>query len=299
MQLQRFAPTAAGIQDFCDRALPYLQQDAIGHNLLLRVCQSLQTTTEPLTASYLVIATQSTGEIAAVALRTPPFPLLVSQVSDRGAIALLAADVQPVEPELPGVSAPEAVAIAFQQAWQAWTGCESSLYLALRLNQLTQVIPPHPLPEGNLRPAENRDRPLLIDWYRDFQQEALDDPATPEQAANWADQQLRSGGLSLWQVGTGDTARPVSVACGVSVAGRIGVINFVYTPPSDRRRDYASACVAGVSQQLLDAGHAACVLFSDRAQASVNHIYQAIGYQPVGDWHYYRFSKPNSSTPPL
>ena len=63
----------------------------------------------------------------------------------------------------------------------------------------------------------------------------------------------------------------------------------VYTPPVARRRGYASALVAAVSQAALDAGRRFCFLFTDQANATANHIYQAIGYEPVRDVVAYRF----------
>src|SRR5206468_2082657 len=61
-------------------------------------------------------------------------------------------------------------------------------------------------------------------------------------------------------------------------------INAVYTPPENRRRGYASACVASLSQHLLDSGRRFCFLYTDLTNPTSNNIYQKIGYQRVGDW---------------
>jgi len=47
--------------------------------------------------------------------------------------------------------------------------------------------------------------------------------------------------------------------------------------------------VAGVSQHLLDGGRIFCTLFTDLANPTSNHIYQAIGYEPVCDVDEYQF----------
>ena len=60
-------------------------------------------------------------------------------------------------------------------------------------------------------------------------------------------------------------------------------IGPVYTPPSERGHGYASALVAAASQAQLDEGLAFCFLFTDLANPTSNHIYQAIGYEPVTD----------------
>src|SRR6478735_1448343 len=59
--------------------------------------------------------------------------------------------------------------------------------------------------------------------------------------------------------------------------GRIGPI---YTPPELRRRGYASALTAELTQMLLDRGRRFCFLFTDLANPTSNSIYQQIGYRP-------------------
>ncbi len=67
------------------------------------------------------------------------------------------------------------------------------------------------------------------------------------------------------------------------------VVSLVYTPRALRGRGYASACVAALSQQLLDAGWQFCALFTDLANPTSNDIYQRIGYRPVCDFNEYDF----------
>ena len=66
-------------------------------------------------------------------------------------------------------------------------------------------------------------------------------------------------------------------------------IGAVYTPPELRRRGYASALVAAVSQAELDRGRRWCFLFTDLANPTSNRIYQAIGYRPIRDIQMFRF----------
>jgi predicted GNAT family acetyltransferase len=44
-----------------------------------------------------------------------------------------------------------------------------------------------------------------------------------------------------------------------------------------------------LSQILLQQGYKYCFLFTDLANPTSNHIYQAIGYRSVGDLHDYCF----------
>lgn len=281
MQLRRFVnPTT-----FCDQAEPFLQQHEVAHNLLLRICQQLRGNNPRFRPAYL--ATVEVGEqVVAVAIRTPPFPLVLSMVEDVTAIAMLAEDVLIADPQVPGVNASQAEADLFAERWDKLTGQSYRLYMALRVHQLTQVqaLPPT---RGTLRVAEKGDRELVATWFIAFQQEALEETRTDEEALDWADRQIETHTLYLWEDGN----RPVSVACGFAASAQVGVVNFVYTPPAYRKQGYATACVATVSQALLDQGYSYCALFTDLANPTSNKIYQAIGYYPVCDWHHYKFGQ--------
>ena len=90
-------------------------------------------------------------------------------------------------------------------------------------------------------------------------------------------------------------------SCGKTAAGRSrcqsrsrptshGIaVSLVYTPRELRNCGYASACVAALSQQLLDAGWEFCTLYTDLANSTSNSIYQRIGYRPVCDSNEYHF----------
>ena len=64
----------------------------------------------------------------------------------------------------------------------------------------------------------------------------------------------------------------------------------MYTPPAERKKGYASAAVAALSQRLLDEGSPRCFLFANAGNATANKIYQALGYEPVCDFRLYDFS---------
>ncbi len=46
---------------------------------------------------------------------------------------------------------------------------------------------------------------------------------------------------------------------------------------------YPTACVAALSQRLLDQGNTYCCLYTDLANPTSNAIYRHIGYRPVCD----------------
>ena len=90
--------------------------------------------------------------------------------------------------------------------------------------------------------------------------------------------------LFIW-----DDGGPVSTVTKTRHSTHGIVVSLVYTPPAHRNRGYASAAVAALSQQLLDAGWEFCSLFTDLANPTSNSIYQRIGYRPVADFDEYIF----------
>ena len=97
----------------------------------------------------------------------------------------------------------------------------------------------------------------------------------------------RSRRLVLWEV----EGTAVSMA---GFAGRTpnGIrVAWVYTPPENRGKGFAGACVAALSQKLLDDGRKFCFLYTDLANPISNHVYLKIGYEPVTDATVYSFSQ--------
>jgi predicted GNAT family acetyltransferase len=222
--------------------------------------------------------------VVAAALRTPPHNLILSQVDEPRWLTALAADVLASDPP-PGVNAPTAAAQALADAWSARTGGTPERVVQERIFRLDRVIPQRPAP-GCCREAEERDRALLVAWAAAFHAEAL--PAAPPlDAAEAADRMLRRAGrvAYLWE----DAGEAVALA-GVAGPTPRGIrVGPVYTPPDRRGHGYASNLVAEVSRRQLASGRSFCFLFTDLANPTSNHIYQAIGYTPVVDVDQYRF----------
>ena len=55
-------------------------------------------------------------------------------------------------------------------------------------------------------------------------------------------------------------------------------VGYFYTPPKLRGRGSASRIVAFLSQEMLDAGCAFCVLYTDLSNPTSNAMYQRVGY---------------------
>jgi predicted GNAT family acetyltransferase len=224
---------------------------------------------------------EADARVVATAIRTPPWNVVLSEVDEPGALGALVADLLTDHgpTELPGVTGPAEHAGEFAGLWSARTGAVTHLDIRERIFRLTRVTHP-PRAPGSVRIADPAERGLLVDWMEAFHVESHGRPA-PTPAATMVDGWLRrqSRTLWLWEV----DRRPVSlvgIGMGTPNGFRIGP---VYTPPDERGRGYASNLVATVTQSGLDAGKRFGFLFTDLANPTSNHIYQAIGYEPVRD----------------
>jgi predicted GNAT family acetyltransferase len=225
----------------------------------------------------------SAGRLVAVALRTPPHNLLLSEMDVSTARWL----AETLEGEFPGVLGGEGVARAFAERYAERHGRRAVLKMAQRIYQLSEVTPPRGMP-GRFRRASEGDRALARTWFAAFQLEALgkDDTANATRIADaYLDSPTRS--LYVWE----DAGKPVSMAGSGGTTPNGVRIGAVYTPPEERGKGYASACVAALSQQLIEQGHRFCFLYTDLANPTSNSIYQRLGYHPVTDALEYRFER--------
>ncbi len=278
-------------ENFQETVTPFLVQHEAENNLLLGVLANLIGGEYQDHPAYLA-AVHSMAGMELVVMRTPPFPVLLSYRAgppDQDLVSLVNADlVSSYGKELAGMTGNTSLVGEFVRGWKTRSGGKAELDMAMRIYRLDAVLPVEEIP-GTLRPVRSSDRALIREWLAGFQQEALQEEAVPDrleqsvEAFLFADPALR--GLTIWEV----DGSPVSMA-GYTGPTPHGIrVSYVYTPPELRRKGYASACVAALSQQLLDRGFDFCFLFTDLQNPTSNHIYQQIGYQPVVDVDSYRF----------
>lgn len=282
MKINRFEDAS----QFYEQVKDYLLKQEALHNVQLALCNTLIQNPERFDEKHYLATVEVDKDVIAVAMKTPGQNLLLSKIEDFGSIEIIAQDIHLTQELLSGVNAPVTEAKAFVEAWHSLTGQSYHLKMDLRAFQLEQVQP-IPKPTGDLRLATQSDCQLLILWYAAFALEAL---STVESEAERKVERLLQRGIAyIWE-----DEIPVSMACHVRVMPNGAAVSLVYTPPEYRRKGYASACVAALSQTLLKQGHRYCFLFTDLANPTSNHIYQAIGYQPVGDLSEYSFTENTS-----
>lgn len=287
MQLTRFENADA----FYQRVESFLLAHEAEHSLILGLCSTLIGQPGYYPNPYLALV-EDRGTVVAVALMTPPHNLTLSLTGHLEAFPLIAADLHIDFKTLPGVSSAPELCRAFAAEWQKISGQAYHLSMEERIYRLDKVNPIVGV-SGQFRRAAEADRALLLEWIPAFEQDAFGRAVTDEAGLEKIVNAMLTSpirGAYFWEDG-----QPVSFA-GYGNPTLHGVrIGPVYTPPQFRGHGYASACVAALSQHLLNSGRRFVTLFTDLANPTSNHIYQAIGYNPVMDFDMLKFEPPEST----
>jgi len=264
-----------------------LERDEARNQLPLAIAATLAVHPDAYEAVHYWVGVEG-DQPAAAALRTEPYNLVLADPEPGADLEPLLAAVLADDPGVPGIVGNEPDVDAAASFLSRSAGRPAERMLAQGVYALTWVedVPRAP---GAHRRADETDRSLLLDWFVAFEQEAL-----PHHEIDRADEErvldrrfsTDASGLWLWE----DGGVPVSLA-GFSGPTPTGIrVGPVYTPPTHRRRGYATTLVADLSQWLLGQGYRSCFLYTDLSNPTSNHIYEAIGYRRVGEAVEYRFA---------
>jgi predicted GNAT family acetyltransferase len=268
IRIERFEDAAA----FERLVRPSLLRDEIGNNLLLSTTR--RAVDEG--GEFLLLAARIGDRVPFAAVRYGAFALAVSK-GEIAAVRPLADSVAEITPELPGVVGPVETALTFAEAFSAATGRPVRRDLTMTLYALRAVTHLSRPAGGLLRLARAEEAEWIARWLVAFATEA----GLPqgERSREYQDamtvRRIARGLQFVWEV----AGRPVSIAGCVAVGDGGARIGGVYTPPPERGRGYASACVAALSQHALDEGKTWCSLFADAANPISNALYRRLGYR--------------------
>ena len=260
-----------------------LLKDEAKNNLILSIAERVGAGTQFGEQDPLFLSIEDEGVLVATAMRTPPFNAIVHcEDGHPDAIEVLVDHLLEFDPELPGANGEATVVSAFSKIWSTKKSVAAKKAMSQRVYCLREVVRPEGVP-GAMRWATRDDLEVVIEWIDAFREEAIpDDPKVS--ARKVAERFLASGKLAIW-----NRNGPVSIAGSSRGTKNSATVSFVYTPPEHRGNGYASACVATLSQALLDEGKHFCILFTDLSNPTSNKIYQNIGYCPVADFAMYTF----------
>lgn len=264
---------------------PTLERDQAANNLMLGLAEQLSDSRYVQGFIPFFGALEERGRILLAGLQTPPKRLVL--YGDRElpgeAVEALVSRLLAGNPALPGVIGPSAVSRAFQDAWTARRRCGSGLFMSQRVYRLRKLRYRPQVP-GRLRLGSVEDMGLISRWIADFMKH-IGDRISYEEAVKRAKSRIGRRDLFVWE-----TERVVSMVTKTRPTRNGIIVSGVFTPPAERRKGYATACVAELSRLLLESGYDFCSLFADLANPYSNRIYQKIGYEPVCDYLAYDFS---------
>jgi predicted GNAT family acetyltransferase len=272
--------------DFLRRAGPVLQRDEVRHGLILGVSARVKEDPHEYGAGAPWFLTlDEEGKLAALALRTPPFDLIVADFSGdaAGISRRLLPEVAGAFSHLPGVLGEPEIADAFAREWCAARGVTIDHTMRQRVYGLASVNPVRCSP-GKMRQASADDIRLAVRWVRGFYEDVFGH-VDEERAESRVATMLERGEIYFWEDG-----EPVSMAATARPVGKVITVSAVYTPPEWRNRGYATSCVATLCGRLLKAGYRRCTLYTDLDNPTSNKIYKDIGFTEVCDSVNHAFS---------
>jgi predicted GNAT family acetyltransferase len=277
----QFYPAAA---DFLSRAGKYLAIDEARYGLILGLAKVVEINQHRYGKEDPWFCSVGTGiEINAVAMRTPPYKVLVVYFSgDIGAITdKLVSAVSKQWKVIPGITGDKELGDEFARRWCEKCGAKITHIQAQRIYRLVKVNEVL-LSPGRLRQATMADKELVVKWEHAFGIEAGGVARNPPEKG--ITPVLEHGWVFFWEDG-----KPVSMAMKVRPTDKGMTVTEVYTPPELRGKGYATSCVAELSRNILQSGKEFCTLYTDLANLTSNSIYKKIGYKEVCDSVDYTF----------
>ncbi|WP_459500162.1 GNAT family N-acetyltransferase [Bacillus sp. C1] len=254
---------------FKQEVSPILEMNEQENNLLLGVLQFAE---KPL---FMAVAKQNEN-IVLILLQTEKKQMIVakSEVS-KAAIKEIAKQLIKVYPNIRGLIGEKRVV---EQLAKEIVQLEQKKFV-IHMNQgvyKLKEVKKKSDEQGVFRQINSGELPLIEQWVYQFCKD-VHLPTTVEDANQMAHTLVSTDRLFGWEV----EGRLVSVAAITRPTKSNITVNFVYTPQTERKKGYASNCVAALSQHMLDRGYNTTTLYTDLANPTSNKIYQEIGYELI------------------
>jgi GNAT superfamily N-acetyltransferase len=231
---------------------------------------------------YMLAVKNSAGAVSLTALLTEPYNLVLAK-GDEKAIPILIEGLRNGGIIFPGILGPADIADNFAVEWNAYNEPSLRPFLTLLFYAVTNVKMPEN-PSGFFRSATEDDISWMEDWLVQFAIDAglseHEQRRNPEKTLK----RIREKRLFVWE----KNGSPVSIAGYVPLTKSGVRVHSVYTPPAERGNGYASACVASLSQYVLDNGIKWASLFADASNPTSNKIYKNVGYKQRCMYHEYK-----------
>ncbi len=220
---------------------PFLLQHEAEYNLLISLLERLMRIPDFYKDYYLLAFKGDDGEVNGAAWLTPPHPLGLTELAE-DQIENLLASVQSFSSKIPGVMGPVGSAERFKERWLKANGTQVKSCMSQGLYELREVIPAKPV-GGLMRAVKKAEQCLLEQWAYNF---CVDCKLVinPVYLKSSIEHGLKEKKYYFWKA----NGRIMAMAATSGYTPDGTRIGWVYTPPEERSKGYASALVAKLSQ---------------------------------------------------
>jgi predicted GNAT family acetyltransferase len=180
------------------------------------------------------------------------------------------------ETTLPGVSGEPKTTERFAQLYSQANHLQYESTMTIESYFCTD--PKKPLNvKGTMQQATRKNLAIVAEFLAGFSEGAYGVRVNPEAKILDAKRMIETGDLYIWFVDD----KPVSMAYIAHRSARYSRLNAVYTPPSCRKKGYASALVAELCSVLLSEDLVP-MLYADLKNPDSNKVYRNIGFVERG-----------------
>ncbi|BCC13020.1 TPA: GNAT family N-acetyltransferase [Bacillus cereus] len=260
------------VVNFKKEVIPFLEKNEQENNLMLGVLQMVE---QPI---FMGVAKQE-EEVAVVFLQTEEKKQIIVATSEVMGVDIkeLAKELTKVYPDIPGLIGNKKVVQRLAEEIAVLENKKTTVAMEQGIYELKQVKKKW-TEEGIFREINSDELPVIEKRIYQFCED-VNLPTTKEEAEQTAHTLITNHRLFGLEI----DGKLVSVAAKTRPTKNNITINFVYTPKEERKKGYASNCVAALSQRMLDEGYKTTTLYTDLANPTSNKIYQEIGYEQIAE----------------
>ncbi len=275
-------------REFLDAVGKSLYKSEAVNSLILGVSERLIKYPGSCNNPLFVSVTTQSGALILAAVMTPPHNMILAGGDEfHQGFPLLFSYLEENNIAIPGLIGPKQIIDLVSQSWLPKSKYTMLVTMRQRIYALRNVSLPT-MHSGAFQAARAEHIPLIASWIQEFEAESLgkNNPVNPERAGRL----IKGGYMFVWE----KDSEIVCMAMKTRSIKHSISIGCVYTPKIHRRKGYATALVACLSQHLLDKGYDFVTLFTDLDNPTSNSIYMKIGYYPICDFKQVAFRSKKS-----
>jgi uncharacterized protein len=259
---------------FKKEVTPYLELNEVENGLALGLLMAV-TNQKPI----LMATLKRDGKIVLVLFQTSPKQIILSKSEELTTeeIYQLAELLNEKLDDIPGFIGERDLTIQLSKHITEFRGKIPSIHMNQRLYRLDNVKK-KPEENGKLVKLGFKDLPLIKEWLYQFCVD-IDEMMSRDEAEVKSIELIERGRIYGWKVND----ELVSMANASRPTKSNITVNFVFTPLVERKKGYASSCVAALTELMLDKGFKTTSLYTDLDNPTSNKIYMEIGYEPIMD----------------